>query len=95
MSEPRKQPRPERTLTSADVEAIAEAVAARSRPTHADARPFYTPRSLAARIGVTDRTLRTLTANGTIPSYKIEGSRRYAPADVDAYLARCREERAA
>jgi excisionase family DNA binding protein len=85
---------PARTLTSADVEAIADAVAAR-RTAKADDRPFYSPRSLAARLGVTDRTLRTLTANGTIPSYKIEGSRRYAPADVDAYLARCREERAA
>ncbi len=83
----------ERTLTRADVEAIADAVAA--RPLHVDARPFYSPRSLAQRLGVTDRTLRTLTANGTIPSYKIEGSRRYAPADVDAYLARCRDERAA
>lgn len=82
-----------RTLTSADVQAIVDALSARAPAS--DPRPFYTQKQLALQLGVTDRTLRTLTANGTIPSYKIEGSRRYRPADVDAYLARCREERAA
>lgn len=86
MSEPR-------TLTSADVEAIVDALAA--RPATSDPRPFYTARTLADKLGVSSRTVHALLANGTIPSYKIESSRRIAPADVDAYLARCREERAA
>lgn len=83
-----------RTLTSADVEAIADAVAARALAA-GDPRPFYTTRSLAAKLGTTTRTVQTMLARGTIASYKIEGSRRIAPADVDAYLARCREETAA
>lgn len=60
-----------------------------------DTRPFYTPATLASRLGVTSRTVRTLLQRGVIPSYKIEGSRRINPADVDAYLSRCREDRAA
>ncbi len=85
----------ERTLTSADVEAIADAVAARTVAGRGDPRPFYTTRSLAEKLGTTPRTVQTMLASGTIASYKIEGSRRIAPADVDAYLARCREEKAA
>jgi excisionase family DNA binding protein len=60
-----------------------------------DTRPFYTQPALAKLFGVTERTVRSLTANGALPSYKIEGSRRYKPSDVDAYLESCREEKTA
>jgi excisionase family DNA binding protein len=53
-------------------------------------RPFFTPRKLAAYLDVSERTVRSMLANGTIPSYLIEGSRRIDPSDVDAYLAGCR-----
>ena len=49
-------------------------------------RPFFTPKTLAAYLSVSERTVRSMLAKGTIPSYLIEGSRRIDPADVDAYL---------
>jgi excisionase family DNA binding protein len=49
-------------------------------------RAFFTPKSLAQYLAVSERTVRSMLAKGTIPSYLIEGSRRVDPADVDAYL---------
>lgn len=86
MSERRTQ------LTPADLTALRDMLADLSG---VDTRPFYTTRTLAEKLGVTDRTVQSMLARGTIASYKIEGSRRVAPADVDAYLERCREETAA
>lgn len=54
-------------------------------------RPFFTPKSLAAYLNVSERTARQLAADGRIPSYRIEGSRRFAAEDVDRYLAQVRE----
>ncbi len=79
-------------LTPADLNALRDMLADLGS---VDTRPFYTTRTLAAKLGVTDRTVQSMLAAGKIASHKIEGSRRIAPADVDAYLARCREERAA
>jgi excisionase family DNA binding protein len=79
-------------LTPADLNAIRAMLADAGR---VDTRPFYTTRTLAERLKVTDRTVRSMLASGKIASFKIEGSRRIAPADVDAYLDGCREERAA
>jgi excisionase family DNA binding protein len=53
-------------------------------------RPFFTPRSLAAYLSVSERTVRAWIADGTIDSYLIGGSRRIDPVDVDAYVAMCR-----
>jgi excisionase family DNA binding protein len=53
-------------------------------------RPFFTVRTLAAYLAVSERTVRGWVADGTIPSYLIGGSRRIDPADVDAYVASCR-----
>jgi excisionase family DNA binding protein len=49
-------------------------------------RALFTPKTLAAYLAVSERTVRSMLANGTIPSYLIEGSRRIDPVDVDAYL---------
>ena len=57
-------------------------------------RPFFTPRTLAEYLAISERTARQMLADGRMPSYKIEGTRRVDPADVDAYLARHRDERA-
>jgi excisionase family DNA binding protein len=54
-------------------------------------RAFFTPRMLAAYLAVSERTVRQMLADGVIPSYRIAGSRRIDPVDVDAYLAGCRE----
>lgn len=67
--------------------------AIRVKPT--TVQPFYTPATLAARLSLSPRMVRGLLQRGVIPSYKIEGSRRIDPRDVDRYLASCREEKAA
>jgi excisionase family DNA binding protein len=50
-------------------------------------RPFFTPKTLAAYLAVGERTVYALLADGSMPSYKIAGTRRIDPDDVDAYLA--------
>jgi excisionase family DNA binding protein len=52
-----------------------------------DSRPFYTTRSLARRLSLSERTVRDLIRRGDIPSYKVAGARRIDPADVDSWLA--------
>jgi excisionase family DNA binding protein len=55
-------------------------------------RPFFTSRQLADYLALSERTVRELLRTGAIPSYKVSGARRIDPADVDAWLAACREE---
>lgn len=57
-------------------------------PTFAgDLRPFFTTRSLAQRLALSERTVRDLIRRGDIPSYKVAGARRIDPQDVDLWLA--------
>jgi excisionase family DNA binding protein len=51
---------------------------------------FFTPKTLAAYLAVSERTIRQMLADEVIESYKIAGSRRIDPADVADYLSRCR-----
>lgn len=55
---------------------------------------FFTERSLAAHLLVSDRTIRNWIRRGDLPSYKLGASRRIDPADVEDFLARHREETA-
>jgi excisionase family DNA binding protein len=55
-------------------------------------RAFFTPKTLADYLDLSERSVRELLLKRKIPSYKIEGARRVAPEDVDAYLARRRDE---
>lgn len=59
-----------------------------------DRRAFFTPKTLAAYLAISERTARQMLIDGRLPSYKIEGTRRIDAADVDRYLARHRQERA-
>lgn len=59
-----------------------------------DRRPFFTPKTLAAYLSISERTVRDMLSKHRIPSYKVEGQRRIDPADVDAYLARHRDNAA-
>jgi excisionase family DNA binding protein len=56
--------------------------------------PFFTERSLAAYLAVSDRTIRNWIRRGELPSYKLGAARRIDPADVDAFLAERRDEAA-
>ena len=53
---------------------------------------FFTERSLATYLAVSDRTIRNWIRRGELPSYKLGASRRIDPADVDAFLSQRRED---
>lgn len=53
---------------------------------------FFTERTLAAYLSVSDRTIRNWIRRGELPSYKLGASRRIDPADVEDFLARHRDE---
>lgn len=55
---------------------------------------FFTERSLADYLAVSDRTIRNWIKRGDLPSYKLGASRRIDPADVEDFLARHRDEAA-
>lgn len=55
---------------------------------------FFTERSLAAYLAVSDRTVRNWIRRGELPSYKLGALRRIDPADVETFLARHREDTA-
>lgn len=56
--------------------------------------PFYTPESLAEYLRVSERTVRGMLAAGTMPSYKVGGSRRIHAEDVQRYLSSRRQQKA-
>ena len=58
----------------------------------ADGGAFFTERSLATYLAVSDRTIRNWIRRGELASYKLGAARRINPADVDAFLAQRREE---
>jgi len=55
---------------------------------------FFTERTLAAYLAVSDRTIRNWIRRGELPSYKLGAARRIDPSDVDAFLAQRRDEAA-
>lgn len=61
------------------------------RITEQERRAFFTPKTLADYLALSERTVRSMLAAGTITSYHVEGTRRIDPADVDAYLTERRD----
>jgi excisionase family DNA binding protein len=55
---------------------------------------FFTERTLADFLAVSDRTVRKWIRHGDLPSYKLGAARRIDPADVEDFLARHRDEAA-
>jgi len=53
---------------------------------------FFTERSLAEYLAVSDRTIRNWIKRGELPSYKLGASRRIDPADVEDFLICHRDE---
>lgn len=83
-------------MTDVDVDRLAEAVAAKvaERLNDHDDRPLLTPRDLAARLGIAERTAKGLlypVEKAQIRSFMVGGQRRVAPADVDRYVAAQRD----
>lgn len=58
-------------------------------------RAFFTVASLAVYLELSERTITDWLRGGVLPSYKFGGARRIDPADVDAYVAKHRQEKAA
>ncbi len=56
-------------------------------------RAFFTPETLASYLQVSDRLIRKWVAEGRLRSYKLDGCRRFDPADVDAFVAQFRDRR--
>lgn len=54
---------------------------------------WFTTETLAAYLQVSDRLVRNWVNDGLLVSYKIGGSRRFDPTDVDAFVAQFRDER--
>ncbi|HYN51971.1 MAG TPA: helix-turn-helix domain-containing protein [Thermoleophilaceae bacterium] len=65
------------------------------RITERERRAFFTPKTLAQYLALSERTVRSMLAAGKIVSYRVEGARRIDPSDVDSYLAQHRERGAA
>jgi excisionase family DNA binding protein len=61
------------------------------RVTGQERRAFFTPKMLADYLALSERTVRSMLAAGTIVSYRVGGARRIDPADVDRYLAERRD----
>lgn len=55
---------------------------------------FFTERSLAAYLAVSDRTIRNWIRRGELPTYKLGAARRIDPADVEDFLTRHKDEAA-
>lgn len=55
---------------------------------------FFTGRTHADYLAVSDRTIRNWIRRGELPSYKLGAARRIDPADVEDFLARHRDEAA-
>lgn len=55
---------------------------------------FFTERTLADFLAVSDRTVRNWIRSGKLPSYKFGAARRIDPTDVEDFLARHRNEAA-
>lgn len=56
--------------------------------------PFFTIETLAAKLSVSKRTVSDMLTAAEIPSYRIGGSRRIDPRDVEKYLSARRQEAA-
>lgn len=52
---------------------------------------MFTVPTLAQYLGLGERTVYRMLAEGELPSYKIKGARRIDPRDVDRYLRKRKE----
>jgi excisionase family DNA binding protein len=77
------------SLDSGTYQPLSGAVAV--RVTAPDRRAFFTPKSLATYLALSERTVREMLRRGALPSYRVGGARRIDPSDVDSYLAGRRE----
>lgn len=73
---------------------LARSLASRGMKRKTTSPAFFTERTLAAHLAVSDRTIRNWIRRGELPSYKLGAARRIDPADVEDFLSRHRDETA-
>ena len=56
--------------------------------TREERRPFFTPKTLADYLNVSERTVRQMIAEQRIDSVRVGGARRIPAEAVDAYVAK-------
>lgn len=72
-----------------DLRAQTESIAARIVALDDD-RPLLTPRTLAERLAISERTARQMLIDKVIPSFVVgESARRIDPREVDKYVREC------
>ena len=81
-------------MQATDIDRLADAVVERMRDLRDD-RPLLTVKEAATRLGVAERTLRDLVAEGRIESVKVRGARRIEQGALDRYIESCRTRREA
>jgi excisionase family DNA binding protein len=75
--------------TAATAQSVPVAIATPALPTEAGA---LTQEEAARTYSIPLRTMRRLTRTGRVPSYFVGRNRMIRPADLDRYIARCREQ---
>jgi predicted DNA-binding transcriptional regulator AlpA len=71
--------------------AVREELRAQSEAEHrreAAPEPLMTKADVAEALGVTERTVDTISAAGDLPKIKVRGCVRFAPGAVEAYIQR-------
>lgn len=82
-------------MSPVDVEALATAVAERLSERMGLDTQLLSVNRVAEMLDVSPRTVRDMIARGTLPSLKIEGTRRIKAADLSRYVSRRATEAAA
>jgi excisionase family DNA binding protein len=62
------------------------------RVSEVEREPFYTPKTLARLLQVSERTVRTMLVEQRIASYRVMGQRRVSAEDLRVFLDRNRDE---
>lgn len=60
-----------------------------------EVQPFYTVKTLAQRLAVSERTIRNWVKEGRLVSYDFGDVRRFDPAEIDSFIAAHRDTRRA
>ncbi len=74
-----------RTLTDADVEAIAEAVARLIAPVAPEPSPWLTSEAVAAHLACSSRSVQNYARRGTLRCSRVGGLLRFRREDVEAF----------
>ncbi len=79
----------------AELEAVVSALSMRLLEVPKAKPPLMSVRDVGRRLNVSERTVRTLIADGQLRPIPIRGQHRFSPAAIDAYIVACSKRSAA